>query len=181
MPGTLAQLQLVCSGVELDMIQVSRRVFLKGAGIAAASTIVPACESATKQQAGSRGRYAFFNTEESAFVDPGGAGHFTVAVQREPRREHRIGVLATSRMHDRDSGAHGALADEEVTLAVDDGAVADPDTLDVSDGVVGSGMTGADLDADVTRSHGGTLLIHPQAEVGLRLPSGRSSGSRRPR
>ena len=51
------------------MIQVSRRVFLKGAGIAAASTIVPACESATKQQAGSRGRYAFFNTEESAFVE----------------------------------------------------------------------------------------------------------------
>src|SRR5262245_17406088 len=73
--------------------------------------------------------------EESALVDPRRASHLAVAVEREPRREHRIRALAAARVHDRDARANRSLADDERTLARDERGMPDFDAGDVGDGV----------------------------------------------
>ena len=64
--------------------------------------------------------------EEAGFFDPGGAGHFAVAVVREPAGEDGIhhGIFA-ARENGGNACADGALADDELALAGDERGVAD--------------------------------------------------------
>ena len=71
--------------------------------------------------------------EQPALLDPGRAGHLAVAVEREPRGEHRIGVGLAARMHDGHAGAHRALADDQLAAAGDQRGVADLDAGHVGD------------------------------------------------
>jgi len=78
--------------------------------------------------------------EEAGFFDPGGAGHFPVAVLRKPTGENGIhhGILAAGK-DGGDAGADGTFADDEFAFAGDERGVADEDTGDVGDGVEGAG------------------------------------------
>ena len=73
--------------------------------------------------------------EQPALLHPRRPGHLAVAVEREPRGEHRIGVGLAARVHDGDAGAHRALADDELAAAGDQRGVADLDAGNVGDGV----------------------------------------------
>ena len=77
--------------------------------------------------------------EVAALLDPRRAGHLAVAVEREPRREHRIGVRLAARMHDGDAGANGALSDHQLAAAGDERRVSDLDAGDVGDRVERAG------------------------------------------
>ena len=77
--------------------------------------------------------------EESGVVDPGCAGHFAVAVEREPGGENGVVAGLSARMNGGDAGAHRAFADFEFAFAGDERGVADLDSFDVGDGIVGAG------------------------------------------
>ncbi len=76
--------------------------------------------------------------EQTAFLHPGRPGHLAVAVQREPGREHRIGIRLAPRMHDGDAGAHGALPLHQPPAARDERRVPDLHAGDIGDGVEGA-------------------------------------------
>ena len=73
--------------------------------------------------------------EETALLQPGRAGHFAVAVEREPGAEHRIRVGLAARVHDRDTGAYRAFADYERTTAGDQRGVTDLYARHIGDGI----------------------------------------------
>lgn len=50
--------------------KISRRVFLKGAGVAAAALAVPGCERGAQQAASEGGTYLFFNALDAGFIEP---------------------------------------------------------------------------------------------------------------
>jgi hypothetical protein len=77
--------------------------------------------------------------EEAGVVDPGGAGHLTVAVEGEPGGEDGVVGSFAARMNGGDAGAHGSLADYEFAFAGDERGVSDLDAFDVGDGVVAAG------------------------------------------
>ena len=77
--------------------------------------------------------------EEAGVVDPGGAGHFAVAVEGEPGGEDGVVGSLAAGMNGGDAGADGAFADYEFAVAGDQRGVADLDAFDVGDGVVGAG------------------------------------------
>src|SRR5262249_20182394 len=88
-----------------------------------------------------RVRDADGSLEVAAFLHPRGAGHLTVAVEREPGREHRIGVRLAARVDDRDPGAHRTLAYHELAAAGDESRVSDFDAGDVGDRVERTGRS----------------------------------------
>ena len=51
------------------------------------------------------------SVEEAGVVDPGGAGHFAVAVEGEPGGENGVVTGLAAGMDGGDSGADGAFAD----------------------------------------------------------------------
>ncbi len=57
--------------------------------------------------------------------------------------------------HDRDPCAHGSLAHEQWTLALDERDVADTHPGHVADGVAGAGLQVADADAQVAGTDDG--------------------------
>ena len=77
--------------------------------------------------------------EKAGVVDPGGAGHFAVAVEGEPGGENGVVTGFAAGMDCGDSGADGAFANYEFALAGDERGVADFDSFNVCDGVVGAG------------------------------------------
>jgi hypothetical protein len=77
--------------------------------------------------------------EEAGIVDPGGAGHFAVAVEGEPGGEDGVVAGLAAGMNGGDAGADRALADYELAAAGDEGGVADLDSFDICNGVVGAG------------------------------------------
>ena len=77
--------------------------------------------------------------QQARLVNPGGAGHFTVAVQPEPTGQRRIGVGTEAARQDcGDAGADRALALLQWRLAGNQRRVAHQDPGDVGDGIVGS-------------------------------------------
>ena len=54
--------------------------------------------------------------EEAGIVDPGGAGHFAVAVEGEPGGEDGVIAGFAARMNRGDAGADGAFADFEFAV-----------------------------------------------------------------
>ena len=79
------------------------------------------------------------SVEEAGIVDPGGAGHFAVAVEGEPGGEDGVVTGLAAGMDGGDAGADGTFADYEFAAAGDERGVADFDALDVCDRVVGAG------------------------------------------
>src|ERR1700694_681306 len=77
--------------------------------------------------------------EKSGVVDPGRAGHFAVAVEREPGRENSVVAGLSAGMNGGDAGAHRAFADFEFAFAGDQSRVTDLDTFHVGDGIVRAG------------------------------------------
>lgn len=51
------------------MGKLSRRSFLKGASVAAAVIVAPACERSARQVASRQSAYSFFNADEAAFIE----------------------------------------------------------------------------------------------------------------
>jgi gluconate 2-dehydrogenase gamma chain len=51
------------------MGKISRRSFLKSAGVAAAVIVAPGCERSPQQAASRRLQYSFFNADEAAFIE----------------------------------------------------------------------------------------------------------------
>jgi hypothetical protein len=74
--------------------------------------------------------------KETGFLDPGGAGHFAVAVERPPAGKNGIahGILPT-RENGGDAGAHGAFADLKLAFAGNKRGVPDGNSGNVSYGV----------------------------------------------
>jgi hypothetical protein len=77
--------------------------------------------------------------EKAGVVDPGSACHFAIAVESEPGGEDGVVAGFSARMNGRDASTNWSLADFEFTFAGDERGVADFDSLDVGDGVVGAG------------------------------------------
>ena len=77
--------------------------------------------------------------EEARLLEPGGAGHFAVAVEGEPSAEDGVGVGPSPGEDGGHPRPHRALAHHQLALALDDRAVPDLDALDVGDGVLGAG------------------------------------------
>ena len=73
--------------------------------------------------------------EEAGFFDPGGSGHFAVAVEGEPSSVDGVFVVMAAREDGGDSGAHGSFADFERAAPGDEGGGPDFDAGDVGDGV----------------------------------------------
>jgi gluconate 2-dehydrogenase gamma chain len=51
------------------MAKISRRSFLKSAGVAAAVIVAPGCERSPQQAASQRLQYSFFHADEAAFIE----------------------------------------------------------------------------------------------------------------
>src|SRR6266566_8147542 len=77
--------------------------------------------------------------EESRFLEPGGAGHLTVAVECEPATEDGVTVRRAAWEDRGDPGADRPLADDQLPLPSDDCAVPNRHTGDVGDGVERAG------------------------------------------
>ncbi len=77
--------------------------------------------------------------EKARILEPGGAGHLAIAVEREPSGEDGIVVCFAAGKNGGDSGAHRAFADYELALARDERGVSDFNAFDVGDGVVRAG------------------------------------------
>src|ERR1700737_3471503 len=92
--------------------------------------------------------------EKSGVVNPGGAGHFAVAVEREPGGEDGVSGGFAARENGGDSGARRAFADYKFSLAGEERGVADLDSFDVSDGIVGAGSA-VERDAEVAGARAG--------------------------
>jgi hypothetical protein len=73
--------------------------------------------------------------EESRLLQPCRAGHLAVAIQREPRTEHGIGVVLATRMDDGDASSHRSLSNDETTAARDERRLTDLHAGNVRDGV----------------------------------------------
>jgi len=78
--------------------------------------------------------------EEPGLFDPGGAGHFAIAVERPPAGENGIahGIFAAWE-NGGDAGAHGAFTDLKLSFPGDERRVADGDAGNVGDGVEWTG------------------------------------------
>ena len=74
--------------------------------------------------------------EEAGVFEPGGAGHFAVAVEREPGAEDGVVRVFPARMNGGDAGADRAFSDFELAAAGDERGVSDFNAFDVGDGVV---------------------------------------------
>ena len=73
--------------------------------------------------------------EDPALVQPRRAGHLAVAVQREPRAEHRVRAALSARMHHGHARAHRPLPHDERAAASDQRRVTDLYTGDVGNGI----------------------------------------------
>ncbi len=80
-------------------------------------------------------RYGDRPLEQSRFLQPGGTSHLTVAVEREPGAEHRIGARLAAWMHHRNPRAHRTLAHHQSPLSVDERRVAYLHPRNVRDGI----------------------------------------------
>jgi len=79
------------------------------------------------------------SVEKAGVFDPGGSGHFAVAVEGEPGGEDGVVGSFAARVNRGDAGAHGTFADYEFAIAGDESGVSDFEAFHVSDGVVGAG------------------------------------------
>jgi hypothetical protein len=98
--------------------------------------------------------------EKAGVFEPCGAGHFSVAVEREPAAEDGVIRVLAARMNSGDSGADRAFADFEFAAAGDERGVAYLHAFDVGDGVVGAGRA-VERDSEVA----GSGLGLSQAEI----------------
>src|SRR2546427_6968053 len=73
--------------------------------------------------------------QEARFLEPGGTGHFAVAVEREPAREDRIARALAARQDGGDAGTNRSLPDHQLAASRDERRVSDLDAGDVGDGV----------------------------------------------
>ena len=81
--------------------------------------------------------------ERPALLDPGGAGHLAVAVERVPPGGTGLPEAGVTAGHDRgDAGAHRPLADHQWSVAVDERRHADRETGHVGDRVQRTGRAG---------------------------------------
>ena len=91
--------------------------------------------------------------QHAVLPDPFQAGELTVAV--EPMRPGEDGLgpdVAVMRQHHRDTGAHGTLADAQLSITANDRGMPDPNAGHVGDGVVLAGLHAPDANADVPGS-----------------------------
>jgi hypothetical protein len=96
------------------------------------------------------------SVEESGVVNPGGAGHLAVAVEGEPGGEDGVVGSFSARMDGSDAGADRAFADHELAAARDERGVADFDSFNVGDGVVGPGSA---VEGDAEAAGAGFLRV----------------------
>ena len=89
--------------------------------------------------------------EKAGFLDPGGAGHLAVAVERVPTCEHTVAERAALRQDRGDAGTHWSLAAHQRALAGDEGRVANLDAGDIRNRVEGS-WGAVERDAEITRA-----------------------------
>src|SRR5262245_45951098 len=73
--------------------------------------------------------------QKSALLQPRGARHLAVAVEREPGTKHGIGVRLAPWMDHRDTRAHGPLPYHERPAAGNEGGVTHLDARHIRDGV----------------------------------------------
>jgi hypothetical protein len=105
--------------------------------------------------------------EKAGFFNPGCAGHFTVAVLREPAGENGIadGIIST-RQNGCDAGADRAFADSKLSIAGNQRGVADQNTRDIGDGIKRTGRA-VKRDSEVARAEFGGrffLSVHGEGE-----------------
>ncbi len=78
--------------------------------------------------------------EEAGFLDPSRAGHFAVAVLREPAGENSAGHgIFAARKNCRDARADGTFTDLKLSFTGNQRGVADQNTSNVGDGVKRTG------------------------------------------
>ena len=99
--------------------------------------------------------------QQPALLDPGRAGHFAVAVQREPRGEDRLRVAFPARVDHRHTGAHRSRPHHQLSASGNEGGLADFDARHVGDGVEWSRRP-ADGQLEIPLSR----LLRVQAERG---------------
>src|ERR1039458_4069527 len=78
--------------------------------------------------------------EEAGIFKPGGAGHFTIAIEREPGAEDFVGGGFSAWKNGGDAGADRPFADFEFSFARDECSMTHLDSTNVGDGVVGTGI-----------------------------------------
>src|SRR5688572_1640019 len=71
--------------------------------------------------------------ENPRLLQPSGAGHFSVSIQRGPRAEDRVRAVLTARMDDGYAGTDRTASYNELAIAVHERRVSDFDSGDVSD------------------------------------------------
>ena len=87
-------------------------------------------------------------------ADPLEAGQLAVAVQAMAAGEDRFAPrFRASRGHHGDAGPHRALADDQWTVAGDEGRVTDPNAGDIRDGIERPGLAASDGEAEVSQTH----------------------------
>src|ERR1051325_9109685 len=98
---------------------------------------------------------------KARFLEPGGAGHLAIAIEREPGAHHRVRIVLAAWMDDGDTGTHRALADDEYTVARDERRVPDLHSRHIGDGIEHAGGT-ADLrgDSEISRARFRRLRGH---------------------
>ena len=77
--------------------------------------------------------------EQAGIFKPRGAGHFSIAVEREPGAKDRVGRGFSAGQNRGDAGANGAFADFEFAVAGNERGVADLDAFDVRNRVIRAG------------------------------------------
>ena len=87
--------------------------------------------------------------EKTGLFEPGGAGHFAIAVEREPGAEYGVERIFAARKNGGNAGADWTFAYYEFAVAGDWRGVSDFYAADVGDGVVGAGSA-IEWDAEVS-------------------------------
>jgi hypothetical protein len=106
--------------------------------------------------------------EQSRLADPFESGHLAVAVEPVAAREDRLAhVVGSSRDDDRDAGPDRPPADDERSLAGDEGGVPDAHARHVGDGIARAGLPESDDDPEVSRPHRGMLAWRPGPKYGF--------------
>ena len=112
--------------------------------------------------------------ERSGLVDPCGAGHLAVSVERVPACGAGLTDPGpTARQNRGHAGAHRALADDQRAVAADQGRHADVDAADIGNGVQRSRLAGqGDSQSACPRpAVGGMCRGHPIILLGGLAPS----------
>lgn len=74
-------------------------------------------------------------------LDPGGARHFTVAIQTEPSSKDGISRFSTARKNCRNAGPNRALSNDKLPFTLDDRRMSNLDTSDICDCIVRARFT----------------------------------------